>query len=142
MCRAGWTSAGCWGIKETDVLVHVADQLWRETFDVLVHADCPLEGAVTLGVEDGVVDDHSVDGIVGVGVSELILEVFALDLTDGEVETVLPACLAGPLGVHAGSRIFVGQEAMEMGFPVESCKAGLDFLRQHFRDRRSQDNFT
>ena len=92
-------------IKETDVLVHVADQLGRETLDILVHADGPLEGTVALGVEDGVVDDHSVDGIVRVGVPELVLEVFTLNLTESEVETVVPACLAGPLGVRAAGSL-------------------------------------
>lgn len=129
-------------IKETDVLVHVADQLWRETFDILVHADGPLEGTIALGVEDGVVDDHSIDGIVGVGVPELVLEVLALDLTDGEVETVLPARLAGPLGVHTGSRILVGEEAMEVRLSVQGCEAVLNLLRQLFGNRRSQDDFT
>jgi len=116
-------------IEETDVLVHVADQLWRETFDVLVHADGPLKGAVALGVEDRVVDDYTIDGIVRVGVPELVLEFFALNLADREVETVLPAGLAGPLGVHASSRVFVGQEAMKVRFPVESSKTSLYLLR-------------
>lgn len=35
-------------VEETDVLVHVANQLWRETLDILVHADGPLESAVAL----------------------------------------------------------------------------------------------
>jgi hypothetical protein len=105
-------------IEETDVLVHVADQLWRETLDILVHADGPLEGAIALGIENGVVNDHSVDGIVGVGVSEFVLEVFAFNFTQGEVETVVSACLAGPLCVHACSRVLVRQKAMKVRFAV------------------------
>jgi hypothetical protein len=129
-------------VEEADVLVHVADQLWRQAFDVLVHADGPLQGAVTILVEDGVVDDHTVDGIVGVGVAQLVLEFLAFHLTQSEVEAVIPACLAGPFGVHAGSRIFVRQEAMEVRFAVKSCQSRLDLCRQRFGDRRGQDDFT
>ena len=115
-------------IKETDILVHVADQLWRETLDVLVHADGPLEGAIALGVEDGVVNDDSIDSIVGVCVPEFVLEIFTLDLTQGEIESVVSASLAGPLCIHAGSRVLVGQETMQVRLPVQRCETSLDLL--------------
>lgn len=129
-------------VEEADVLVHVADQLWRQAFDVLVHADGPLQSAVTFRVEDGVVDDNAVNSIVGVGVAQLILEVLTFHFTQSEVEAVIPARLAGPFGVHAGSRVFVREEAMKMRFAVESCKSRLDLCRQRFGDRRGQDDFT
>lgn len=70
-----------WRIEEADVLVHVTDELGRQAFYILEHADGPLESPVTHGVKDGIVDDHTVHFSIGVGISKFILKVLAIDLT-------------------------------------------------------------
>lgn len=129
-------------VEEADVLVHVADELWRQALDVLVHADRPLQGAVALRVEDRVVDDDAVDGVVGVGVTQLVLEVFPFHLAEGEVESIVAAGLARPFRVHARRRVFVGQEAVQVRFSVEGCQTALHLGRKRFGDRCGQDDFT
>jgi hypothetical protein len=49
-----------------------------------VHVDNILDGAVARGVEDGVVNQDAVYGIVGVGVANGFFELFTLDLTKSE----------------------------------------------------------
>lgn len=69
--RSAWQNGfhGVVRVQKTDVLVHVADELRSQALDILEHADGPLQSAVSLGVEDGIVDDHTVDVVVLVGLA-------------------------------------------------------------------------
>lgn len=69
--RSAWQNGfhGIVRIQKTDVLVHVTDELRSQAFDVLEHADGPLQSAVSLGVENGIVDDHTVDVAILVGLA-------------------------------------------------------------------------
>lgn len=71
-------------VEEADVLVHVVDEDGRQALDVLVHVDDVLDGAVARAVEDRVVDEDAVDAVVGVGLADGFLELFALDLAQAE----------------------------------------------------------
>lgn len=54
-------------VQEADVLVHVEDVAVAEALDILVHVDDLLQVLVLAVVEDGVVDDDAIDGVVFVG---------------------------------------------------------------------------
>lgn len=74
-------------IQEANVLIHVADELWRETFDIFVHADSPLECLISSGIEDRIVNDYPVDFRVGVGLANLVLQILTFDLTEDKVNS-------------------------------------------------------
>lgn len=128
-------------VEEADVLVQVADELGAQALDVLVHAQRPLQRAVALRVEDRVVDDDAVDGVVDVGFAELVFQRLAVDFAQREVEAVFAAGLARPFGVHSRGRVGVGQEAVQVWFAVEFEEVLLDFGAEGFGDRGGQDDF-
>lgn len=67
-------------VQEADVLVHVANELGRQAFNVFVHADSPLEGLIPPGVEDRIVDNHTIDFRICVCLTDLVLQVLAFNL--------------------------------------------------------------
>ena len=71
-------------VQEADVLEEVEDVPVGEAFDVFVDGGDLLQVLVLAGVENGVVDDDAVDGVVGVGGQDGAFELFAVDFAQGE----------------------------------------------------------
>ena len=75
-------------VEEADVVVHVVQVLVAHALDVLAKVDSLLDVLVVVRVlrEDGVVDDHAVDVLIIVGLHDLLLQGFLLDVSQVEVE--------------------------------------------------------
>lgn len=74
-------------VEEADVLVHVEDIAVTQTLDVLGDVHDLLQVLVLSVVEDGVVDDNAVDGVVGVGGEDGLFDIVVGDFAAGVAET-------------------------------------------------------
>lgn len=81
-------------VEEADVLIHVVDEVRAQTLDILVHGDNASQRDIARRVEDGVVDEDAVDGIVGVRMADLVFQRFGFDLAQSEVEATAQSCLS------------------------------------------------
>lgn len=86
-----------WGVQKADVLIHIADELRRQAFDVLIQTDCPLKRPVTHGIKDWVIDDDAIDIVVLIGVAKLIFQSFAIDFSQDEVHSTYQASATAPI---------------------------------------------
>lgn len=77
------------GVQEADVLVHVEDVTMAETFDVFGNIDNLLQVLVLTVVEDRVVDDDTVDVVVGVGGQDGTFDIVAGDFAEGVREATI-----------------------------------------------------
>lgn len=74
-------------IQEANVLVHVEDVLVAQAFHVLGHVDNLLQVLVLSVVEDWVVNNDAVDGVVSVGGQDGFFDVVAGDFAERILES-------------------------------------------------------
>lgn len=75
-------------IEEPNVLVHVEKVVVAESFDIFCGIDKVLDIAVLSrgSRENGVVNNDAVDGLVGIGINDFLLNIFFLDSPEGEIK--------------------------------------------------------
>lgn len=130
-----------------------------EPLDILADVRDLLQILVLAVVEDGVVHDNAVNGVVVVGSQDMLFEIFAVDFAQSEFETTEACQIAialdqdgdeewrlartgslfftgacRPIRVHARGRICVREKTDEGGRFVELSEPFSYFGKQAFRD--------
>lgn len=130
-----------------------------QPFDVLGYVHNLLQVLVLAVVENGVINDYAVDGVVGVGGQDGFFDFFFVDVAAGVLEATtqpnnsrqnpFPTCkerkeeregillvtgLLSPIRVHARRRICVCQKSDEMRFLAEGFEALVHFLEEAIGD--------
>ena len=89
-------------IKETDVLVHVEDVPMTKTLDVLAHIYDLLQILVLAIVEDGIVDNDTVDISIVVGGDNSLFDIVLVHRSKGVSKATAVAMLAAALERASG----------------------------------------
>jgi hypothetical protein len=75
-------------IEKSDILIHVEEIVVAESFDIFCGIDKVLNVTVLPGGsrENRVVNDNTVDGLVGIGIDDFLLDVFLLNGPEAEIK--------------------------------------------------------